>query len=345
MTRKSRPQPPPPAEAPPPTEPPETTTDLVVRDVAYSSADGLSLFARDYGDRLSPWMPVVCLAGLTRNSRDFHDLAAHLSTHRHRPRRVVTFDYRGRGRSDRAKSSHSYNPLAEMNDVFDGMAALGIPRAVVVGTSRGGIIGMLMALARPASVTALVLNDVGPKIEALGLARIKAAVGGTPLPVDWPDAVRLLRRLHGASFTNWTDQEWDEFARRTFRDENGLPARDYDPALAETFEGVEFDEPVPHLWDEFRSLKALPMLVIRGENSDLLSAGTVATMTTLHPQVESVTVANEGHPPALRPGQLLTRISAFITAAVGNAPPADAILPQEVSRYDLDAGPATTEQS
>ena len=184
-----------PAQTPRPTPQTEGERRLSrrFREAIYSSADGLKLSARDYGNPLSPWLPVVCLAGFTRDSRDFHELAIHLSTHRHRPRRVVAFDCRGRGRSQWAESAESYNPLTEMNDVLDGMAALNIPRAVVVGTSRGGIIGMLMGVARPATVAGLVLNDVGPVIEAQGLARIKTYVGRTPQPDDWADAAHLLQ--------------------------------------------------------------------------------------------------------------------------------------------------------
>lgn len=156
----------------------------VFREAVYLSSDGLKLSARDYGNPLSPRLPVVCLSGFTRDSRDFHELAVHLSTHRHRPRRVVAFDYRGRGRSQWARSAATYNPVTEMNDVLDGMAALNMPRAVIVGTSRGGIIGMLMGVARPATVAGLALNDVGPVVEAQGLARIKTYVGHTPHPND-----------------------------------------------------------------------------------------------------------------------------------------------------------------
>ena len=307
------------------------------REAIYSSADGLKLSVRDYGSPLSPWLPVVCMAGFTRDSRDFHELAVHLSTHRHRPRRVVAIDCRGRGRSQWARSAETYNPLTEMNDVLDGMAALNIPRAVVVGTSRGGIVGMLMGVARPATVAGLVLNDVGPVVEAQGLARIKTYAGRTPQPDDWGDAAHLLQRIHGASFPAWRDVDWDYFARLTFDDDDGRPVSAYDPKLAQTFDGLELDRPLPTMWDEFRALRTIPILVIRGENSDLLSAATVTRMGEEHPGVESVTVAGEGHAPLLRYGQLLARVSAFVTAIEGNGPPVDAIIPRDEASFDLDA--------
>ncbi len=308
-----------------------------LREVTFTSTDGLTLFARDYGDRLSPWTPVVCLAGLTRNSRDFHEVAIHLAGHRHRPRRVVAFDYRGRGRSQWDDDSDNYNPLVEMTDALDGMARFGISRAVVAGTSRGGIVGMLMAVARPQTVAALVLNDIGPAIEPRGLARIKSYVGQTPAPDDWADAARIQHRLHGGQFTAMDDTDWDAFARLTYRDEGGRPTNDYDPALARTLQGIELDQPVPTMWDEFEALKAIPVLVLRGENSDLLSPETVAAMAARHPHVETLTVADQGHAPQLRGGQVLNQISAFITAMEGAGPPPEAVVPRPEAGYDLDA--------
>ena len=308
------------------------------RDTTYRSSDGLALYARDYGDSLEPWLPVVCLPGLSRSHRDFEDLAIFLSTHRHRPRRVVCFDYRGRGRSEWDDRIENYNPLTEMNDVFDGMAALGISRAIAVGTSRGGIIAMLMGVARPAVLAGIVLNDIGPAIEPLGLARIKTYVGRTPMPDDWPDAVRILKRLHGAQFTSLNDEQWLAFARTTYRDEDGRPVSDYDPALGRNFDAVDLDEPIPTLWNELRALRSIPILTIRGGNSDLLSAATVAAMAAEHPRFESITVPGEGHPPLLRSAHLIHRISAFITGVEGSGPPIDAVLPRPLPNFDLDAG-------
>ena len=306
------------------------------RDLTYTSSDNLALFARDYGDLLSPWLPVVCLPGLSRSNRDFRALALALAGHRHRPRRVLAFDYRGRGRSAWDRDRRNYNPAREMADITDGMAAAGIARAIIVGTSRGGIIGMMMGLMRPATVAGLVLNDVGPAIEPLGLARIKAYIGRTPAPDDWADAARIQRRLHGGAFTAWDDGDWDRFARLTYREEDGGPVSDYDPALGAAFEGVELDQPMQTLWPEFDGLKAIPMMVIRGANSDLLSADTVARMAAAHPGLDVVTVANEGHPPLLRGGPLLGRISSFITGIEGPNPPAGAIVPREAPEFRLD---------
>lgn len=319
-------------------------TQPAFRDRYYTSADGLNLHVAEYGEPLQPWLPVVCLPGLSRSARDFHALALHLSNHRHRPRRVLCFDYRGRGLSEHDPEVANYNPLTEMRDVLDGMAALGVSRAIVVGTSRGGIIAMLMGVARPNALAGVVLNDIGPVIEPVGLARIKTYIGRTPSPDDWDDAVHIIKRLHGGHFTALSDADWKAFARMTYRDEDDHPAGDYDPALARTFDGVEFDRPVPELWDHFETLKDIPVLVIRGSNSDLLSAETLAAMGERHPSLDSVTIEGEGHPPLLLNTPILQRISAFITQAEGSGPPIDAVVPVETPAFDLDARPeASTE--
>jgi pimeloyl-ACP methyl ester carboxylesterase len=309
----------------------------VWRDVFYSARDGLKLYARHYGDALSPWMPVICLPGLTRTTRDFHALATHLAGHRHRPRRVVSFDYRGRGGSAWDTDGSGYTILTEMNDVLDGMAALNLSAAAIVGTSRGGIIGMLMALVRPAAVTALVLNDIGPEVEARGLARIKTYVGQTPNPETWADAAAIQRRLHGGQFTGLAPADWDAFARLSYAEEKGVPVADYDAkGLAATFAGVEPDQPAATLWNEFKALAATPMLAIHGANSDLLTPAILDKMRAAHPSLEVVEVPGEGHPPQLAGAAILGRISAFITAAEGNAPPAEAVTPRAPPAFSLD---------
>ena len=293
-------------------------SDVSVRDVFYTSRDGLSLHVRDFGERTSPWLPIVCLPGLTRTHRDFETLARHFAADAERPRRVAAFDYRGRGGSAWDRSGAGYNPARETEDILDGMAALSIARAVVIGTSRGGIIGMIVGLLRPASIAALVLNDIGPELEPRGLARIKAYVGATPLPDDWADAAHIQKRLHGAAFPAWTADDWLDYARATYADSAGLPARDYDPALSGTLSGIDFDRPIPALWGEFNSLRNLPIMAIRGANSDLLSEATLAKMRNAHSGLVEVTVADEGHPPALRGPDLLGRIAAFIATAEGD---------------------------
>jgi pimeloyl-ACP methyl ester carboxylesterase len=306
------------------------------RDLFYRSSDGLRLHVAEYGDTISPWLPVVCLPGLSRSARDFHELGLHLSQNPHRPRRVLAFDLRGRGMSEWDQNIAHYTPIVEMQDVLDGMAALGVDRAVVVGTSRGGIIAMLMAVARPSVIAGVVLNDIGPAIEPRGLARLKTYVGRIPAPDDWDDAARILRRLHGSQFTALGDDDWRAFARMTWRDEDGLPVGNYDPALARTFDGVEFDRPLPTLWREFAALNSKPVLTIRGENSDIFEGETLARMAREHPRLDSIVIEGEGHAPLLIRDALLQRISTFIMASEGEGLPIEAIAPQAAPQPALD---------
>jgi len=284
-----------------------------------TSADGLRLHVMDYGEATSPWTPVVCLPGLTRTHRDFHELAQHLAGRDDRPRRVLAVDYRGRGESAWSPDSSRYTPMIEMDDVTAIMAAVDVPRAAIVGVSRGGIIGMFMGIHHPRTVAALVLVDVGPQIEPLGLARIKSYVGRMPPPEDWTDAAALLRRLHGGHFTAFQDRDWAAFARLTFADRDGKPVADYDPALAETLEGIDFDRPVPDLWDAFAALTHTPTQVVRGDNSDLLSTATLDRMRAEHPALVSWTIEGEGHAPLIRGEPLLNRIATFLAAAEDEA--------------------------
>lgn len=266
------------------------------RDFEFSTFDGARLYARDYGDRHTANLPVVCLPGLTRNSKDFHDLAAELC----QERRVVAFDFRGRGRSAYAPGPDRYTPHIEMLDTLALMDAAAISHAVIVGTSRGGIVAMLMAVARPTAIAACVLNDVGPHLEPAGLLRICGYVSHAPVPEDWDHAISIVRQINEPSFAGLDDSDWDRFARQLYRDVDGSPRADYDPRLAETLKPVSAAKGrVPDLWPQFVALRHVPLLVVRGANSDLLSAETVAEMNALHPDMQALTIKDRGHAPFL----------------------------------------------
>jgi pimeloyl-ACP methyl ester carboxylesterase len=270
------------------------------RDMHYTSQDGLKLYARRYGPEASPFRPVLCLAGLTRNSRDFHSLASSLSGAEDRPRIVYCLDYRGRGRSEYDENWRNYSPLIELLDVLDFMTIEGLSQAAVIGTSRGGIIAMLMGVMRPSSLGAVVLNDIGPVIETAGLARIMGYVGKIPLPADWTEAKNLVRDINKRFFTQLDDAEWDAISRQWFNDRNGQPAPGYDANLTKALAEIDIAKKMPEMWPHFRSLSRVPTLVIRGENSDLLSAKTVSEMAKAHPRLIAVTMHGQGHAPLLR---------------------------------------------
>jgi pimeloyl-ACP methyl ester carboxylesterase len=269
------------------------------RDLFVSAADGLRLYTRDYNPGMASTLPVVCLSGLTRSSEDFHDVAVALSRDAARPRRVLALDYRGRGRSEWDKDWRNYDVKIELNDVLQVLIVAGIEKAIFVGTSRGGLITMALSAVRPTLIAGAVLNDIGPVLEARGLNRIRGYVGKLPTPRTRQDAVQILRQMSESEFPAFTDEQWQTLARVTWHESEGQLVLNYDPNLMKTLEAADPQAPLPDLWPLFEGLKAFPLLVIRGEHSDLLSAETVQAMQERHPRLTPITVAGQGHAPAL----------------------------------------------
>ena len=271
-------------------------------DVYFSAGDGLRLHAADYGrhnpatrDRLA----VVCLPGLTRNTRDFHDLALILSRDDKAPRRVVSFDSRGRGLSGWDRDPARYTIVVEAEDVLAGLAALGLEHAIFIGTSRGGLIMHVLAATRPGVMAAGVLNDIGPVIEGAGLAQIKAYLSRTPSPSSWEEAARILREAHSKSFSALTAADWADFARAVYVEKKGRLVPDYDPALLHGLKGVDLNTPLPTLWPQFMGLGRMPLMALRGEHSSLLSEKTLIDMKARVPSLQTVTIPGHGHAPIL----------------------------------------------
>jgi len=282
--------------------------------VFVTAQDGLRLHVRTYGPRLAPSRPVVCLPGLARTAADFHDLASALAADAQTPRRVLVIDYRGRGLSDYDRDPKNYNLAVELGDLLAVLIALDVEPAVFVGTSRGGLLAMLLAAARPTAIAGVVLNDIGPVIEPAGLVRIKSYVGKLPRPKSFEEGADLLRRLFGQQFTKLSDDEWLAWSRRSFKTDKRRLLPNYDVRLARTLDGIDFHRPLPALWREFDALGRVPVMVLRGANSDLLSEETVAAMQARRPGLESVTVPDQGHAPILSGGELIGHIANFAEA-------------------------------
>ena len=280
--------------------------------------DGLRLHARWIGPTRSGMLPVVCLPGLTRTANDF-DVLAQALVRADPGRRIISLDYRGRGLSDYDSNPDNYNPGTELADVITVLAALDAMPAIFVGTSRGGILTMLLAATRPAAIAAAILNDIGPVLEIEGLLRIKSYVGHLPEPKDFADAASILRRLFEGQFPNLNDNDWLVSAKRGFKEHEGRLVPTHDINLARTLDGVMPDVSPPTLWPQFDALAAVPVMVIRGALSDLLSARTVEMMRTRHPSLEVVEVPDQGHPPLLADPDTIARIVAF----VGRVPAGD----------------------
>lgn len=281
------------------------------RSIFVSARDGLRLHAREYGPRGACRLPAVCLPGLARTAADFEALATALAGDAARPRRVIAIDYRGRGLSDYDRNPDNYNFQNEMADVLAVLTALGAMPALFVGTSRGGILSMMLAAQRPTALAGVVLNDIGPVIDPKGLMRIKGYVGKLPQPRNYEEGAEILRRLFSAQFPRLTEADWLAAAQRTFTEKKGMLVPAYDPRLARTLEGVGFDRPLPTLWQEFDALANLPVMVIRGALSDLLTPETIRAMAARRTAMETLEVPDEGHAPLLADTNTLTRIADF----------------------------------
>ncbi len=281
-----------------------------VTSTYISAPDGLRLHARCYGRRGVEALPVVCLPGLARTAADFDTLAAALVKGECR-RRVIALDYRGRGQSEYDKNPANYSFQVELADVLAVVAALDAMPAIFVGTSRGGILAMLLAAVRPTAIAGVVLNDIGPLIDPKGLVRIKGYVGKLPEPISFEEGGEILRRLFDAQFPKLGPQDWLAAAHRTFKQENDRLLPTYDVRLAQTLEGVNFEKPLPPLWKEFDALPAVPVMVIRGANSDILSAATVTAMRAHRSSIETLEVPDQGHAPLLAEADVIGRITNF----------------------------------
>ncbi len=280
-------------------------------DLTTTMRDGLRLYGRHYpATHPSSRRAVLCLPGLTRNSRDFHDIAMALADDATAPRDVYTLDSRGRGASDHDPDWNKYSVPVETADALDFLTRLDVHHVAVLGTSRGGILAMTMAAARPSAIGAAILNDVGPVIERNGLARIMAYVGRIPVPIDWAEAARMTLDMSGQHFPLMTLDDAAVLARQWFNEANGKPVPAYDPALAKTL--MLPDGPLPPLWKQFGALAHVPVLALRGGRSDLLSEQSVSDMIKRHPNLVAHTVPDEGHAPLLRDAATQDVIKAFL---------------------------------
>lgn len=287
------------------------------RSLFVSAPDGLRLHVRLHGERLAPALPVVCLPGLARTGADFEPLAAALAQDTERPRAVYALDYRGRGLSDYDRDARNYSFATELADLLAVLTALEIHRAVFVGTSRGGLLTMLLATARPSAIAGAILNDIGPEIEPKGLLRIKGYVGKLPQPTSYEDAALVLRRLFDAQFPALTEDDWRAIAHRTYVERDGRLVPNYDPRLADTLRGVDAERPLPTLWNEFEALAQVPLMVVRGANSDVLAPATLKAMRARHKGMKWLEVPDQGHAPLLAEAPVIHRLKAFIAAVEG----------------------------
>ncbi len=282
---------------------------LTITSRFHTSSDGLRLHMRDYVPAQTQGLPVICLPGLARTADDFDAVARTLAL---AGRRVLAIDYRGRGLSDRDADPKKYDLAVESADIQSMLAQERIERAIFLGTSRGGIHAMLLAAFRPELLAGVILNDIGPVLEPVGLMRIKGYVGKLPAPQNWDEAVAMFKRVSGAQFTGLSEADWHTYARLTLEEKAGALVARYDPALARALDAYDPTQPMPDLWPQYEALGHVPVLAIRGENSDLLSPEVFQAMRERHPHAQALTVPGQGHAPLLLDPPSITRICTFI---------------------------------
>jgi pimeloyl-ACP methyl ester carboxylesterase len=293
-------------------------TPAPYREQRWTSAEGLELYCRIY-ERLAPLkaaaggplaprpLTVLCLPGLTRNSRDFEALAPHLATRY----RVICPDLRGRGLSARDPQWRNYHPGTYLADLQGLMQVLELERVAIIGTSLGGLLGMMLGATVPERVAGLVLNDIGPEVDPKGIERIKSYTGMLPPVRTWDEAVEQLRTVYGSAWPGLSDETWSCLVHRSYRaDAAGAPVLDCDPRVGDALRAAPAAPGA--LWPVFARLHSIPMLAIHGALSDLLSVSTLERMQREKPDLERVTVGNRGHVPLLDEPEALTAIDRFL---------------------------------
>lgn len=262
----------------------------------WKASDGLTLSAHIWEPEAPCEPTVLCLPGLTRNTRDFYYLANFLKEN---GLRVIAMDYRGRGLSDHSVDFETYSLSQEADDIDRGIEALGLQKFAVIGTSRGGLHAVFMAQRYPESLLSVIINDIGPIIEPAALDDIIASVGTVMKQPNMQAAAERQASIHGATFTAMSEADWITFANQLYApDSDGVILR-YDKHLGDTIRGENKAAPEDNLWNAFSALQPLPHLLLHGQNSPLLSASTVKEMQQAHQKMEVLTVPNEGHAPLL----------------------------------------------
>ncbi len=267
----------------------------------FTAPDGLNLYYTDEGDGV----PILCLSGLTRTTRDFDYVSPHLSDCR-----LIKTDYRGRGQSDWAEDHMTYAIPVEVGDVLALMDHLGLEKVAILGTSRGGLVAMGMGVAVPDRILGVAFNDIGPVIEPVGLEVIKNYIGRNPVWKTHAEAAREMPKVM-TDFANVPASRWMEEATKHFRETpEGLQIT-YDPKLRDAVLEAGA-QPAPDLWPLFDALVGKPLAVIRGANSDLLFAGTVAEMARRAPDLITAEVADRAHIPYLDEPEAVAALRAWV---------------------------------
>lgn len=280
-------------------------------DQYWWSGDGVRLHARIYAgpEAAESAPPVLCMPGLARNARDFEMLAPHVAQHR----RTIVIEFRGRGESAYAKDPMTYVPLTYVQDVVALLDELGIDRFATIGTSLGGLVSMMMAATLPGRLVGAVLNDVGPELETAGLDRIRDYIGAGGSQPTWMHAARAFAELNGAIYPHYGIDDWLRLTKRTHRlTPEGRIVTDYDKQIAAPLRAPG-GEGAFDLWPVYRALGDVPLLILRGELSDILARSAGEKMVAALPQARFVEVPGVGHAPTMDEPEALAAIDAWLS--------------------------------
>ncbi len=275
-----------------------------------SAADGLRLYVRDYRGTDHTKRPILCLSGLTRNSQDFENIADHLNCLGHR---VVTFDYRGRGKSEYDANWKNYNPAVYVSDIFNVSSALGLHNCHLIGTSLGGLLSMAMCVVSPGLVHSVILNDVGPDLDETGVEKIIAYTSDGESVTDLEGAVQKLKK-HYKDEHGFVDADWHRIAKKTYKLDKGRYVPSWDVKIADSLRESTTHDQKQDLWPYFYALADRPVLLIRGEASSVFKRETYQRMLESLPRITGIEVKNVGHAPTLDEEAVRQAVLNFISA-------------------------------
>ncbi len=282
------------------------------RDHYYQGHDGLRLYARDYAHS-SPRATILCMHGLTRNSADFAGIADHLAG----TYRLIVVEQRGRANSEWDPNPGNYQPAIYVQDMFALLDQLELQQVVLMGTSLGGLMSMIMAAMQPQRLQAVIMNDIGPVVNPEGLERIKDYVGKSGPVSSWDEAIAQQQAINGKEFPDFTDAQWADFCHALYREnDQGVPVLAYDPAISQPMTEDQDAAVPPDLWPAFEALKPIPTLVIRGAHSDILAEDCLAEMQSRKPDLSVAQIPNRGHAPILDEPDSIAAIDRFLEEAL-----------------------------
>ncbi|MBM3504417.1 MAG: alpha/beta hydrolase [Alphaproteobacteria bacterium] len=276
-----------------------------MREGRFHTRDGLSLYYRDYGDPRAAKIPILCLAGLSGNSRSFEDFAERWSKNR----RVVAMDYRGCGRSEYDRHYKNYRFDVNALDARALLNHLGIREVIIIGTSLGGMVAMEIAHTTKGLLKAVILNDIGPEVTSGARGQVRNYLDIPPDFPDWLEATTMLRRMRESELPGLDGAQWFKRARQVFvENEDGRVRFDFDPGITREYRERNYSSVS---WERFRAMRNIPVMTIRGALSIILPADTFAKMAAEKPDMVSVLVPNRGHVPLLDEPECVAAFEAF----------------------------------